>query len=875
MAKWLRFLIVFGLTACLCSQGIPSLAQVTQQVVSEQRIVQKTPAQLIQAGRQHYGSGQYAAAIATWQQATQSYEAQNDAINQASALSNIGLAYLRLGNYEAAKSAIATARNELDSSPNSTYSQRVLAQVISAQAQLSMAQGDLSAALSQLEQAAELYQDDADGLLRTQLNQAQILQVQGRYREASQQLGDISATLTALHDSTIKAAGLRRLANTQQFNGEPDKALSSLQESQRVATAISNNAELSSTLLSLGNLAVENSGTEQLEYPNPDELYQQAAAVAPTLPLRLQAQVNLLGLQITQNRLDPNLLNEIQAQLPQLSPGRTGNLIRLNLANRLIKAESVWSSEELTQFLTTTFEQAETSQDGQSQSYTKGYLGRLYENNQQLEAAAAATREAWNLALATNSTTALYQWQWQLGRILAAQGDTKAAIAAYGQALETLQKLRSDLVSTNTDLQFSFREEVEPIYRELVSLLLESDNTETTASKNLVQARDVIENLQVAELVNFFRADCVVTNQTQIDQVDTNAAVIYPIILEDRLEVVLSLPGETFKHYRSVVDQTTFEDTLEELYRAIQDPGSNIPEISNRSPADRARLAAVATDGTDRSVTIPAKQVYDWLISPIETVLEANDIDTLVFVLDGSLRNVPMSVLFDGEQYLIQKYAIALTPGLQLIDPQPIARRQVKALVGGLSLGVQDFPPLPNVDAEIKAIQATVPSDVLQDEDFLKDRFAEKLTNLPFPVVHLATHGEFSSNLDETYILAWDKRINANELSSMLQAGELSRDETIELLILSACETATGDDRAALGLAGIAVRSGARSTLATLWKVDDRGTSELMSDLYQQLDTSSLTKAKVLQQAQRNLLSNDNYQHPYFWAPFVLIGNWL
>ncbi|MEL6130293.1 MAG: CHAT domain-containing protein, partial [Cyanobacteria bacterium J06628_4] len=131
------------------------------------------------------------------------------------------------------------------------------------------------------------------------------------------------------------------------------------------------------------------------------------------------------------------------------------------------------------------------------------------------------------------------------------------------------------------------------------------------------------------------------------------------------------------------------------------------------------------------------------------------------------------------------------------------------------------------------------------------------------------------SELENTFVLAWDGPLNANQLSALLQSGELSRDETVELLILSACETAAGDDRAALGLAGVAIRSGARSTLASLWLVDDRGTSELMSNVYSDLTSTSLSKAEILQQAQLKLLKSDEYQHPYFWAPFVLIGNWL
>ncbi|NJL88281.1 MAG: CHAT domain-containing protein [Leptolyngbyaceae cyanobacterium SM1_1_3] len=235
-----------------------------------------------------------------------------------------------------------------------------------------------------------------------------------------------------------------------------------------------------------------------------------------------------------------------------------------------------------------------------------------------------------------------------------------------------------------------------------------------------------------------------------------------------------------------------------------------------------------------------------------------------------------MAVLHDGQQYLVEKYAIALTPGLQLLDPQPLAQRQVTALVAGLSEANQPgYSALPAVAQEVEAIKAQVPSAVLLNQQFNNAEFEQALSDSNFPVVHLATHGEFSSDPEETYILTWDGRILANELSSLLQFSELSRNSTIELLILSACETAAGDERAALGLAGIAVRSGARSTLATLWQVNDQGTALLMSHFYQQLSASTATKAEILRQAQLELIHSDRYQHPYFWAPFVLVGNWL
>jgi len=143
----------------------------------------------------------------------------------------------------------------------------------------------------------------------------------------------------------------------------------------------------------------------------------------------------------------------------------------------------------------------------------------------------------------------------------------------------------------------------------------------------------------------------------------------------------------------------------------------------------------------------------------------------------------------------------------------------------------------------------------------------------PFPIVHLATHGEFGSTAEDTFILTWDDRFTANEFSQLLQSR--SGGQPIELLILSACRTATGDDRAALGLAGIAVRSGARSTLASLWYISDEATSVLMSKLYAVLGEQNTTKAEAVRQAQLELLRNPQYANPYYWAPFVLVGNWL
>ena len=237
-----------------------------------------------------------------------------------------------------------------------------------------------------------------------------------------------------------------------------------------------------------------------------------------------------------------------------------------------------------------------------------------------------------------------------------------------------------------------------------------------------------------------------------------------------------------------------------------------------------------------------------------------------------------MSVLHDGQQYLIEKYAIALSPGLQLIEPQAIAQQQLRALIAGLTEARAGFAPLKYVVDELNTVQSQVTeTERLLDSDFTSTAFQAQINQLPFPVVHLATHGQFSSQAENTFLLTWNDRINVNQLNSLLRSRNPREEEALELLVLSACETLTGDRRAALGLAGIAIRAGARSTLATLWRVNDEATALLMGEFYQELasQNTSSTKAEALRHAQLTLLQNSRFNRPHFWAPYVLVGNWL
>ncbi len=268
------------------------------------------------------------------------------------------------------------------------------------------------------------------------------------------------------------------------------------------------------------------------------------------------------------------------------------------------------------------------------------------------------------------------------------------------------------------------------------------------------------------------------------------------------------------------------------------------------------------------------------MIKNIESDLETQEVNTLVFVLDGALRNIPMAVLYDGQQYLVEKYALALSLGLQLFPPQTLNPESLQVLAAGLVQPPPEFPqfpPLPDIKSEFNLIEQTgVTNKQLLDEEFTSKTLEKNVNTTPFNVLHLATHGQFSSSPENTFILAADGAINITQFDRLLRRRGETSDRSLELLVLSACQTATGDNRAILGLAGTSVKAGARSTLASLWNISDRGTAILMGEFYRELTQNKVTKAEALRRAQVTLLTKyPQYARPGYWSPYVLVGNWL
>jgi CHAT domain-containing protein len=528
------------------------------------------------------------------------------------------------------------------------------------------------------------------------------------------------------------------------------------------------------------------------------------------------------------------------------------------LYSRLSGGSEESAAEELEklaeQAFTTAVGVAEKTGDNRALSFAYGYLGELNEQAGRVEEAMKFTRLATYHLQKTPAPEISYRWQWLEGRLLRAEGNTDLAINAYQRAVDDLQTIRPVLAAGHMGKHGEFRNDAGRLYLDLADLLLEKADTTTDADEleaGFREVRATVEMLKGAELEDYFRDDCVAAlkaRTTGIDQLGKHTAAIYPIVLPDRLEILLSMP-DGIRRYTVAV-------TANELNTEINH--------------FRARLEKRTTHQYRRH----AQKIYSWLIEPLESDLQAQNIDTLVFIPDGVLRTIPVTALYDGKNFLVSRYAVAVTPGLSLTDPQPLPRENVKLLVAGLTESVQGFPPLPDVEGEVATLEELYDGAVLENKGFTQSSIEQELGDTPFSIVHVASHGKFQSDVRDTFLLTYDSKLNMDTLEGFM-ASTTYRDQPVELLTLSACQTAVGDDKAALGLGGVAVKAGARSAVATLWYINDKASSLLVTEFYANLKNPDVSKARALQQAQLTLLADPRFKHPSYWSPFLLIGNWL
>ena len=850
--RYFRVFIALVLVTAICIINSPVAANIIlkPQAQETQYIAS------LQQGKKLYQSGQFAESINVLQQVVTNYRNQGDELRQAVALSNLALAYQKLGNLNQAQQAITQSLELFGINQNSTQNSSV-AKILDIQGSIQLDLGKAEQALKTWQNSESIYKkiNNQNGVVNSRINQATAWQVLGFYRRSLTILTALRQQAQTQPNSINKAIELRSLGDALQLAGDLKQSRKILNQSLEIAQKLNSLQDVSAVLFSLGNTA----RVEQ-DFPQAIRFYQQAAKVTTNPISKVQALINQLSLLVNSGETEAAkaLLPQITTQLNNLPPSQTNIYARINLVQSLLKLNT--KPETIAQISATAVQQAKNLVDKRAYCFALGTLGSVYEQTKQFSNAQKLTQQALNIAQTINAPDISYRWHWQLGRLLKQQGKIESAIASYDNAVNDLQSLRSDLVAVNRDVQYSFRESVEPVYRESVALLLESQQN-NKSEKTLDKARQRIESLQLAELDNYFRQACIDTQKVVLDKVvdedNPTAAIIYPIILPQQLEVIVKIPNQPLRNYTINKSQSEVEKLLTTLREDLLEP-DRVEEVQSRS-----------------------EKVYGWLIKNIESDLQKTGVKTLVFVLDGALRNIPMASLFDGEQYLIEKYAVALSLGLQLLTPKPLSEEPLKVLAAGLVEPPPEFnrmfPPLPGIKSEFNLInKAGVSKKQLLDKEFTSTSLEKNVNTIPFNILHLATHGVFSSQPENTYILAADGKINVTEFDSLLRRRDQSRSQELEMLVLSACQTAAGDNRATLGLAGVSVKAGARSTLASLWNVNDESTAILMGEFYRQLANTKVTKAEALRCAQVRLLEEyPNYERPQFWAPYVLVGNWL
>ena len=425
--------------------------------------------------------------------------------------------------------------------------------------------------------------------------------------------------------------------------------------------------------------------------------------------------------------------------------------------------------------------------------------------------------------------------------------------------------------------------------------------TDDDARQSLLrEARDTVEKLKRSELQDYFQDRCVASLSQNIESLSSATAVLYPISFDDRLVLLVDIRGRLY----AVTVRATKADV---------DTAANLLAHRFRTMSEYEK---------------PAMQLYDWLIRPIRGLLEEHHTDTVVFAPDGALRLLPAAGLWDGSQFLVEQYAVVCTPGLTLLSTKPIARGNMAALLAGMSTPgpvVDELPEtiwkafvafsnspagnvrglsvvadrhtgtpstdaprtgrpeknrvkaalaLPGVEREIHELSGLLNGKAVLNEDFRLERFGSEVKDHFYSIIHIASHGYFGGTPDQNFIMTYDRLMTMQTLENMVKPRQFAA-RPVEIIALSACQTAEGDDRSPLGLTGVALKSGARSALGTLWPVSDVAAQALFPAFYQQLKTTSKTKAEALREAQLQLLHQSEFRHPFFWSPFILVGNWL
>jgi filamentous hemagglutinin family protein len=634
---------------------------------------------------------------------------------------------------------------------------------------------------------------------------------------------------------------------------------------------------MASTLNNVANLKlVEN------RFQGAIKRYQKALTLIENAPdvtlLKSTISLNLIAAYIKANK--PNqwfrAVNACLSHIQQLEEthDKAALFIALSVNIREIQSRLEIPRQDLTETAIHLLEQAlllaEDLNNQRLLSLANGYMGQIFENEKNFSSAFDYTRQARFIAQQSQSPELLYLWEWQLGRLFIKNDQKDAAFLSLKNAMNTLDPIRHQLFIGIRGHEHIFSKKVRPIYLSMASLLLEKADAEAFESSRQKYLKDAINTMEIlkqGEIQDYFDDECLVTLQetaTGLDKLPSNTAVLYPVPFPDHLSILLTLP-DGIKHVKVGINEKQLGKTVKTFRHLLED----WDEVEEWKDEWFGHLH----EGLESTkIMAYARTLHKWIIEPVENDLIAAHINTLLVAPDGALRLIPLSALNDGDYFLIEKYATVTIPAIRLTDMRQMPQQRGKILLAGLSEERHGYMPLTGVKKELDGINAFLNGEILMNENFSVSKLTQKFKSSQYRIVHLATHGVFGGTPDSTYLLTFDHKLTMNQLEELIGFTRMKQN-SIDFLALSACQTAQGNERAAFGLAGIALKAGAKSAVATLWTVDDRAASRILIHFYEQYSYKQ-SKAKALQSAMKQLIVDTHFCHPSYWAPFLLIGNW-
>ena len=652
--------------------------------------------------------------------------------------------------------------------------------------------------------------------------------------------------ISSVQEPRILVKAWNKLGNANSRNGNLDEALKAYQQSlqiERNISNISNLAKLERKRAILARLQATSTSKEQVnqKYLEQAEFHQKKALKYAQESLLLsqteESPASLTALiewaKVSKTKLDGEQLERGRKILANLPDSRPKVYFGINWAKIDSEQAEYWLSQSV--------EVARATGDVVAESFALLELGLLAEKSGNLSQALDYAYLSQLQAQSKFAFNSLYLSQWLAARIYQRVGNKEAALSNYQSAIASLDVLNQSSRNIDVERRFNFKEEIEPIYRQTLTLLLGKNDLTNSDLKEVLFFAD---KLRLEQLRNYFGDNCIEIKGeiSSVEDVLTekNAVTINSIILENQIYLILQLSDGTLSYSQANLSRKELSRSVTKFYKILK-------------------------QGHSIQYKTHSAKLYDLIIRPFETELAKINPDTIVFIHDGVLRNIPMAVLYDGEKHLAEKWANVSSLGLRF---QVVPQSRVKVAAFGLSLEREGWSPLSSVPRELAQVTETVKGRKFLNTNFTSDIFEQQLNQNKYSLVHVATHGSFGGIAENSFILAYDKLLNALELKDILSQSQ----ENIDLLVFSACETAVGGDFSALGLAGVALRSGVSSTLGSYWGVEDSEQPKLMKQFYTNIFEKKLNKAEALRQLQVEQIKQTVF--PNIWAAFTLIGDW-